>query len=61
MENKKAEFQKELKEEARETAREFGERLDKGRDYLMQVRKEDLTVEDALEAFGFERNGDDRY
>ena len=33
------------------------ERLETGRNYLMQVPRENLTVEDALEAFGFGRNG----
>lgn len=32
-------------------------RLQNGRDYLMGVNPADLTVEDALEAFGFGRNG----
>lgn len=32
-------------------------KLDEGRDYLMQVEPEDITVEDSLEAFGFGRNG----
>ena len=33
------------------------ERLQDGRDYLMGVQPSELTVEDALEAFGFNRNG----
>lgn len=33
------------------------QRLDDGRYYLMGVEPADLTVEDALEAFGFGRNG----
>ena len=32
-------------------------RLERGRDYLMGVNPADLTVEDALEAFGWQRNG----
>lgn len=36
---------------------ELHERLQEGRDYLMSVEPSDLTVEDALEALGFERNG----
>ena len=36
---------------------EMNENLLNGRHYLMGVRPEDLTVEDALEAFGFNRNG----
>ena len=33
------------------------QRLNEGRDYLMGVRPNQLTVEDALEAFDFGRNG----
>jgi hypothetical protein len=33
------------------------QRLQDGRDYLMQVEPDDITVEDSLEAFGFGRNG----
>lgn len=33
------------------------ERLSAGREYLMSVQPDNLTVEDALEAFGFSRNG----
>src|SRR5690606_38032151 len=36
---------------------ELRKRLDKGRDYLMTVKPSELTVEDALEAFGYDRNG----
>ena len=36
---------------------EDNERLQNGRHYLMGVEPKDLTVEDALEAFGFGRNG----
>jgi hypothetical protein len=32
-------------------------RLNNGRDYLMQIEADKITVEDALEAFGFGRNG----
>jgi hypothetical protein len=32
-------------------------RLNEGRDYLMGVQPDKLSVEDALEAFGFGRNG----
>jgi hypothetical protein len=41
----------------RHKASEMSENLSKGRHYLMGVQPEDLTVEDALEAFGFGRNG----
>lgn len=33
------------------------DRLKSGRDYLMQVKPDDLTVEDCLEAFGWSRDG----
>ena len=33
------------------------ERLQNGRDYLMQVEPDNITVEDSLESFGFGRNG----
>jgi hypothetical protein len=39
---------------------EFKERLDSGRDYLMQVQQSKITVEDTLEAFGWTRNGFNR-
>src|SRR5690606_21883237 len=48
---------KRLKEEDIERIRELSERLDKGRDYLMTVKPSELTVEDCLEAFGYNRNG----
>jgi hypothetical protein len=32
------------------------DRLDKGRDYLMQVQPKDLTIEDCLAAFGWNEN-----
>ena len=32
-------------------------KLSEGRDYLMQVEPRNITIEDALEAFGFGRNG----
>lgn len=40
-----------------ERSKELRVQLSNGRDYLMQVQSSDLTVEDALEAFGFGRNG----
>lgn len=36
---------------------DYKDRLYAGRHYLMGVQPEDLTVEDALEAFGFTRDG----
>ena len=36
---------------------ELDARLEKGRNYLMQIGNDKITVEDALEAFGFGRNG----
>ena len=38
-------------------ADEYARRLSSGRDYLMQVQPEDLTVGDCLEAFGWNKNG----
>lgn len=32
-------------------------KLEKGRHYLMSVQSNEVTVEDALEGFGFGRNG----
>lgn len=32
-------------------------RLDSGREYLMSVQANEITVEDTLEAFGFSRDG----
>lgn len=55
------EFQKELKNEARENSREAYERLAQGRRYLMTVRPEALTVEDCLEAFGYTRDGFEKH
>ena len=42
---------------AEEKSSKMNKDLSNGRDYLMQVQPGDLTVEDALEAFGFGRNG----
>ena len=33
------------------------DQLSAGRDYLMTVQADEITIEDALEAFGFGRNG----
>ena len=57
IETKNNAFRKERMQEQRETISELAERLDKGRDYLMQVPADKITVEDALEAFGFGRDG----
>lgn len=35
-------------------------RLDNGRHYLMSTDREDLTVENCLEAFGYTKNGLDK-
>lgn len=32
-------------------------KLDEGRDYLMRVQSDEITVQDSLEAFGFGSNG----
>lgn len=37
--------------------KELNDRLQEGRHYLMSVQSNEVTVEDALEAFGFGRNG----
>lgn len=36
---------------------ELQQRLEEGRDYLMSASAESINAEDALEAFGFGRNG----
>jgi hypothetical protein len=36
---------------------ELNHRLQEGRHYLMGIQASELTVEDALEAFGFGRDG----
>ena len=41
----------------KEELRYASEQLESGRDYLMRVPSNEITVEDALEAFGFGRNG----
>ena len=38
-------------------AAKYHQRLQDGRDYLMQVEPDEITVEDSLESFGFGRNG----
>lgn len=40
-----------------EWSNEVCSRLNNGRCYLMSVNSDKITVEDSLEAFGFERNG----
>ncbi len=41
----------------KEVATKMNNELQAGRDYLMEVQSDKITVEDALEAFGFGRNG----
>ncbi len=41
----------------RAVVRECNRRLDEGRDYLMQVSPDAITVENTLEAFGWTRDG----
>jgi hypothetical protein len=41
----------------RGVVREYEARLSDGRDYLMQVNADEITVEDTIEAFGWTRNG----
>jgi uncharacterized membrane protein (DUF106 family) len=50
------EFQKQLKEDARERAKRAHQRLENGKKYLMGTRPELITIEDILIAFGFSRN-----
>lgn len=40
-----------------EGAQDLRQQLSKGRDYLMQVQQNEITVDDSLEAFGFGKNG----
>jgi len=44
-------------ERLRAVVRKYEARLRKGCDYLMSVEGDAITVEDALEAFGWERDG----
>ena len=44
-------------EELQALVEEYHTRLCKGRDYLMSVERNKLTVEDALSAFGWTQNG----
>lgn len=48
---------KDIADKRTQHAEEDALNLNNGRDYLMQVQPNDLTVGDALEAFGFGRNG----
>jgi len=41
----------------RAAVREYERRFREGRDYLMSVKSDAITVEDALEAFGWTRDG----
>ena len=50
-------FRRERISEMHDTMEELNKQLQDGRNYLMSVNPKDLTVEDALEAFGFGRNG----
>lgn len=43
--------------QAEHIAADLQQRLENGRHYLMGVQQNEITVEDALEAFGFGRNG----
>jgi hypothetical protein len=52
-----------MKEIARLRAivRELNQRLEQGRHYLMGVKPSEINVEDALEAFGYDRSGFETY
>lgn len=54
--DKVRELEKKLKEQ-RDYTDSLSDRLSEGRYYLMGIQPSKLTVEDALEAFGFGRNG----
>lgn len=56
MDNKIKELEKKLREE-RNYVDSLNDRLNAGRHYLMSAQSNEVTVEDALEAFGFGRNG----
>lgn len=56
MSNKIKKLEKKLKEE-RNYVDSLNDRLSVGRHYLMSVKRDKVTVEEALEAFGFGRNG----
>ncbi|MBE0662532.1 MAG: hypothetical protein IH597_08700 [Bacteroidales bacterium] len=45
----------------RAIVRELNQRLENGRHYLMGIQPPELTVEDTLEAFGYNRNGLENY
>jgi hypothetical protein len=46
---------------ATEMMAHFNSRLNNGRDYLMQVDPKDLTIEDCLIAFGYNKNGNEDF
>lgn len=56
MADKIKELEKKLKEQ-RDYTDSLNYRLNEGRHYLMSVQSDEITVGDALEAFGFNRNG----
>ena len=45
----------------RAIVRELNQRLEQGRHYLMGVRPNEITVEDALLAFGYDKSGFEPY
>ena len=56
MDKKIKKLDKKLKEE-RAYVDSLNDRLNAGRHYLMSIQSDKITVEDALEAFGFGRDG----
>lgn len=54
--NKVTDLEDQVRELSEKIA-ELNERMTEGRSYLMSVEPEELTVEDALESFGYGRNG----
>jgi hypothetical protein len=56
MSRRKTMNEKEI-ERLKDMVHELSDRLNNGRNYLMSVDSDKITVEDALEAFGYGRNG----
>jgi hypothetical protein len=61
MGNSEQQYKNMLKEikRLRSIVRSFGQRLDTGRDYLMETPQDKIDVIKALEAFGFDKCGFD--
>lgn len=57
LDGKAIEIMNSLKQDVQVEINEPLNRLNEGRDYLMQVGDYDFNIEDCFEAFGFERSG----